>query len=57
MTVKTDPRFWDCECSSSFQHRATPDASGSCKSCGAEEATQPDSRVDELNYAELGVDP
>ena len=46
MSTQTDPRYWDCECSTHYQHlklRVTQ-----CQKCGAVEDEQPDSIVEEL---------
>ncbi len=43
--MKTDDRFWDCECEHDYIHSK---AGAHCCACGATASEQPDSRVDEV---------
>lgn len=52
MNVKTDPRFWDCECSNHYIHSKNHTV---CNKCGAQSEEQPDSRVEELEYNQLAI--
>jgi len=52
MNVKTDPRFWDCECSDHYIHSKNHTV---CNKCGAESKDQPDSRVEELDYNNFAI--
>ena len=46
MTVKTDPRYWDCECETNYIHLKTNTLS--CSVCGMTEYESPDSRPNEI---------
>ena len=45
MSIKTDPRFWDCECEEDY---FKVKGAGRCPKCKAYEQDAPDSRVSEL---------
>ena len=46
MTVKTDDRYWDCECENNYIHLKTNTLS--CSVCGMTEDESPDSRPNEI---------
>ncbi len=43
--MKTDPRFWDCECPENYIH---PKSETSCLECNANSDDQPDSMIAEI---------
>ena len=55
MTVKTDPKYWDCECEDNYIHLKLDNLS--CSVCGMTEDECSDSRPNEIklyykNYKE-----
>lgn len=43
--MKTDPRFWDCECPENYIH---PKSEASCLECNANSDDQPDTMIADL---------
>ena len=55
MIVKTDPRYWDCDCDNNYIHKKS--ITLKCEACNSEEDECSDSRPNEIkiyykNYKE-----
>ena len=54
MNVKTDPRYWDCECDNNYIHKKLE--SLSCPVCKMTEDECSDSRPNEIKFYDMQVD-